>query len=227
MTSPSAFNHTVSLLRHVIEIGVESGIIYDNPARFVKRVPETPKKLRLPEQDQFQTFVSEIENGAGRFSRACADLVRFLAYGGFRRGEAKYVDWRDCDFKRGVIKVWGHPTERTKNGEFRAVPMISDMRTLLLGLQEERDSEQQNDRVMVVLECQKAMDRAAKVIGMERITHHDLRHLFATRCIESGVDIPTVARCWDVKVLDMPIACAQPPSEAVRQIASAQQTQLG
>jgi len=29
---------------------------------------------------------------------------------------------------------------------------------------------------------------------MERITHHDLRHLFATRCIESGVDIPRVAR---------------------------------
>jgi integrase len=23
---------------------------------------------------------------------------------------------------------------------------------------------------------------------------HDLRHLFATRCIESGVDIPTVSR---------------------------------
>src|SRR5439155_26118463 len=31
-------------------------------------------------------------------------------------------------------------------------------------------------------------------IGADRITHHDLRHLFATRCIESGVDIPTVSR---------------------------------
>jgi integrase len=29
---------------------------------------------------------------------------------------------------------------------------------------------------------------------MTRITHHDLRHLFATHCIESGVDIPTVSR---------------------------------
>ena len=47
---------------------------------------------------------------------------------------------------------------------------------------------------MKVRECQKAMDRAAKVVGMPRITHHDLRHLFATRCIESGVDIPTVSR---------------------------------
>ena len=27
-----------------------------------------------------------------------------------------------------------------------------------------------------------------------RLTHHSLRHLFATRCVESGIDIPTVAR---------------------------------
>ena len=47
---------------------------------------------------------------------------------------------------------------------------------------------------MRVRECQKAMDRAAKIVGMPRVTHHDLRHLFATRCIESGVDIPTVSR---------------------------------
>jgi integrase len=37
------------------------------------------------------------------------------------------------------------------------------------------------------------MDRAARLVGMERITHHDLRHFFATICIETGVDVPTVA----------------------------------
>jgi integrase len=31
-------------------------------------------------------------------------------------------------------------------------------------------------------------------VGISRITHHDLRHLFATRCIEAGVDVPTVSR---------------------------------
>lgn len=30
--------------------------------------------------------------------------------------------------------------------------------------------------------------------GVRRLTHHDFRHLFITRCIESGVDVPTVAR---------------------------------
>ena len=44
------------------------------------------------------------------------------------------------------------------------------------------------------LKCQKAMDSAAKAVGMSRITHHDLRHLLAARCVESGADIPTVSR---------------------------------
>ena len=47
---------------------------------------------------------------------------------------------------------------------------------------------------MQIRECLKSMTRAAKIVGMKRITHHDLRHLFATRCIESGVDVPTLAR---------------------------------
>lgn len=72
--------------------------------------------------------------------------------------------------------------------------MIPDMRQLLERLRKERPDELATNAVMRVRECQKAMDRAAKVIGMHRITHHDLRHLFATRCIESGVDIPTVSR---------------------------------
>ena len=29
---------------------------------------------------------------------------------------------------------------------------------------------------------------------MAHVRVHDLRHLFATRCIEAGVDVPTVAK---------------------------------
>ncbi len=88
----------------------------------------------------------------------------------------------------------GDPETGTKNSEIREVPMIPDMRQLLERLRSERTDEPLETPVMRVRECQKAMDRAAKIVGKPRITHHDLRHLFATRCIESGVDIPTVSR---------------------------------
>lgn len=51
-----------------------------------------------------------------------------------------------------------------------------------------------SDMVCRVGECEKSLTRACKLTKVTRITHHDLRHLFATRCIESGVDIPTVSR---------------------------------
>ena len=47
-------------------------------------------------------------------------------------------------------------------------------------------SEPLDAKVFRVGECQKALDRACKKVGTDRITHHDLRHLFATRCIEIG-----------------------------------------
>jgi len=72
--------------------------------------------------------------------------------------------------------------------------MIPDMRQLLERMKSERPDEASSEKVTRVSECQKAMDRAAKAVGFVRITHHDLRHLFATRCIEAGVDIPTVSR---------------------------------
>jgi integrase len=192
--SPSAFNHTQATLRALLEIGCEVGARYDNPAKFIKRASERPKQLVLPTPEQFERFVAEIENGGGGFSRSCADLVRFLAFGGFRKGEAANITWADVDMEKGEILVRGDALTGTKNWSVRRVPMIPDMKRLLERLRGELPEAQKDEPVMQVRECQKAMNRAAKIVGMGRITHHDLRHLFATRCIESGVDIPTVAR---------------------------------
>ena len=176
--SATAFNHTIGILRLLVEIGIEMGARYDNPARFIKRASERPKPLTLPEPEQFERFVSELENGKGRDSQNCADLVCFLAYGGFRKSEAANITWGDCDFEKKEIIVRGDPETGTKNWSIRRVPMIPDMLEFLQRLRNERPGKLPSNPVMRVRECQKAMNRAAKVIGMERITHHDLRHLF-------------------------------------------------
>jgi hypothetical protein len=74
------------------------------------------------------------------------------------------------------------------------VPLIPDARGLFERMRSERSDESFNAKVFRVRESQKALDRACKKVGTDRITHDDLRHLFATRCIESGVDVPTVSR---------------------------------
>jgi integrase len=117
-----------------------------------------------------------------------------LAFTGCRKGEAGQITWRDVDFEAGEIVVRGDPETATKNWTVRRVPLIPDARALFERMRSERASESLDAKVFRVGECQKALDRACKKVDAERITHHDLRHLFATRCIESGVDIPTVSR---------------------------------
>jgi len=196
--SPSAFNHTLGILRKILDFGIRAGARYNNPASGILRESERGKKLILPDNEAFREFIKVIENGGSRHSQPCADLVRFLAFGGFRKTEAAYVTWGDCDFSgQGMITIRGHPVTGLKNrsvGEFRQVPMISQMKELLGRIKKERPNEPSDKPVMLVHECQKAMNRAAEIVGIARITHHDLRHLFATKCIESGVDIPTVAK---------------------------------
>jgi integrase len=43
-------------------------------------------------------------------------------------------------------------------------------------------------------ECRKTLRYACRLAGIPHVTHHTFRHFYATRCIMSGVDIPTVAK---------------------------------
>lgn len=48
-------------------------------------------------------------------------------------------------------------------------------------------------KVLGVGEATKSLARACEKLGVELLTHHDLRDAFATSAIEAGVDITTVA----------------------------------
>jgi integrase len=72
--------------------------------------------------------------------------------------------------------------------------MIPEMRRLLERLRAQRPETTASQKIMAVSGCNGSLRNACQRLGIPRITHHDLRHLFATTCIESGVDIPTVAR---------------------------------
>jgi integrase len=191
--SASGFNNTIGTLKLVLDIGVEAGARYDNPAIHIKRKKIRQKLLHLPSQEQFSKLVDSIRNADGGYGDRCGDLVEFLAFSGCRKGEAARVNGRDCDFEKSEITVLGDPATGTKNWEIRRVPMIPEMRRLMERIQKER-AEFAANPVMRVRECQGAINSACKLLGIARFTHHDLRHLFATRCIESGVDIPTISR---------------------------------
>jgi integrase len=192
--SPTRYNNTVAILKHVLNVAVESGVVYSNAAALVKRVAPRGKQISLPTTDKFNAMIAEMRTGHSRDSINCADLASGLAFTGCRIGEAREIAWHDVDFDAGEIVVRGDAKTGTKNWELRRVPLIPDARALFQRMRSERPDEPLDAKVFNVGECQKSLDRATKRVGADRITHHDLRHLFATRCIESGVDIPTVSK---------------------------------
>ncbi|MGH7991205.1 MAG: tyrosine-type recombinase/integrase [Limisphaerales bacterium] len=207
--SETAYNNTIGIVKSACEIAIEMGARLDNPAKSLKRLQTQAKPLKLPSSEQWARFVEAVGNGGGnrnRYSQPCAFFVQFCAYGGFRKGEAANILWQDCDFDKGIIYVVEGDDEndgkdrdfRIKNGLDRQVPMVDKMRTLLEEIKAFNARlgriVKPTDKVMEVSECERSMTRACKEVGMARITHHDLRHLFATRSIETGVDIPTVSR---------------------------------
>jgi integrase len=187
--SPTRFNGALGIVRRIFDFAVEHGYRVDNPAKFVDRRRVKPKELHLPSQAQFQEMATHIEiSGAGQ-AKDCANLFRFLAFSRVRIDESRHVLSNDVDFEKGLLHV-----RVAKNSKTRWIPLNSSLRQLLEKMRAERPKEVPEKPVMQVFECQKSIDRAAKLAGGKRITHHDLRHLFATRCIESGVDSPTVSR---------------------------------
>jgi integrase len=78
-------------------------------------------------------------------------------------------------------------------GPFK-LPIFPPLAALVAEMQARRGTEPDDSRILRVQECLGVLKSACRRIGVKALTHHDLRHLFATSCIESGVDVPTVSR---------------------------------
>lgn len=187
--SSTRFNGASGIVRSIFDISVERGYRMDNPAKTIDRRKVKSKELHLPSQDQFHELANFIETSGAGQAKDCATLFRFLAFSGVRINEARHILWQDVNFEKGSLHV-----RVTKNGKDRWIPLNTSLRELLEKLRAEHPKESPDKSVMRVFECQKSIDLACKLAEARRITHHDLRHLFATRCIEAGVDIPTVSR---------------------------------
>lgn len=188
--SSSAFNKCVDTLRAIFEIAREQGMAYQNPVEGVSKARMRQKRLELPSVAQFHAIVKAVAEAGARQSKDCADMVRLLAFSGARLAEATALRWCDLDAEKGRLTVAGTKSASSN----RVIPIFPPLTGLLAEIRSRRGLEPANTPILRVRECKGALRSACLAVGVMPITHHDLRHLFATRCIESGVDVPTVSR---------------------------------
>jgi integrase len=194
VVSPQRYNNALAGLRHVFDLAVERSLILSNPAAKLRRVPIRQKHLVLPSTETFLRLLEVVRTSGAGCARGCGDFLEGLAVTGARLRDAGALEWRDLDFGAGEIVLRGDAETGTKSWSVGRIPMIPRARALFERMRSERSNEPQTAKVFRVRESQKAIDSACRKLGIERFTHHDLRHFFATTCIESGVDVPTVSR---------------------------------
>ena len=72
--------------------------------------------------------------------------------------------------------------------------MTGEMQAMLLRMRERNHATSAENAVLLVKDAQGFITSACRRLGIARFTTHSLRHLFGTACLESGVDVRTVAK---------------------------------
>lgn len=128
---------------------------------------------------------------------------------GMRRGEILSLKWEDIDFPRKMFRV-----ERSKNGEKRGVPMSGVLTETLRAIKVRKIA----GRVFPISErsLRVAFESAVEKAEIEDFHFHDLRHTFATRLVQNGVDLYKVKELLGHKSLAMTMRYSHHYPESLR-----------
>ncbi len=175
--SKSTVNRYLALLKIMFRLAADWGYSDSSPLKNVKLFSEkdTQKERYLTEAEQ-KTL---LECSSARLR----PIILFALHTGMRRGEILSLKWADVDLSRRVIRV-----ERAKNGRTRFIPINS---TLNDELEKLRRSRGKSSLVFPCKSVRTAFENACKKAKLA-IRYHDLRHSFATRLVEKGVDLITI-----------------------------------
>ena len=182
--APATINRELANLKKAFNLALrEWEWCHQNPVTRVSMEKENNKRDR---------WLSEEEEG--RLLTACApwlhDLVTFALHTGMRMGEILELTWRGVDFTRRTVMVL-----RSKNGERRTIPVNETVLRVL------KEKAKVRSLASDLVFCSKAFTPmesghlrrsfrlALSKAKIEEFHFHDLRHTFATRLVQWGIDL--------------------------------------
>ena len=168
-----------NLLNAVYKQAVRLGYVLINPLDATDKVTHVRQVGRALTLDEQRQFLKVLDGNARKA------LYLFYLLSGCRCSELLALRWTDIDENAGLIHVYGTKTPHAN----RYIPLFPQIRALLDTIPHI------NERVFPLTEnaVKSHFQRLKHKYGLN-FRLHDLRHTFATRCIESGISIFTLSK---------------------------------
>lgn len=177
--SPNTVNGELDTMHHLLVKAAEWGVIAHGSRITIRHLKGEARPIRVLTLDEEARLLMAA-------TPHLRPLIRFALNTGLRRDELLHLRWPDVNRQRREVVVVAH---RAKNRHRRTVPLNH---TAMAALDEAHTL---HGRVFGYHSISAVFPKAVRKAGLRGVSPHVLRHSFATRCVEAGIDVETL-RKW-------------------------------